>query len=146
MLIGAAIGAGLSSMAYVAVDHFRASQQRPSAMMSVFALIYHKPKLPLPSIYTGIPDPLTGVPSDAIVELATRCRVEGYALEYVEGGPFSAVPTAALYIHPAKLSDEAFDCLSEQVRPPYLTLIKTQRCRRLMERDPTAPSCPQVIH
>jgi hypothetical protein len=114
--------------------------------MQVFELAYRKPRAPVPEVYAGIPDPLTKEPSQAIIQLAVDCGVADYTLEASSAGPYTLVPTAALYIHPAKLSDEAFDCLAERVRPPYLSLKKVARCRRLMERNSGAPACPRMVY
>jgi hypothetical protein len=145
-LIGAAVGAGLSSAAYVAAPRFAPAPPRvvPSATMQVFELSYYKPHAPVPDVYVGIPDPLTKQPSQAIAELAATCGVGEYTIENA-AEPSRKVPHAALYIHPAKLSPDAFDCLSERVRPPYLTLRKVERCRRLMEPNSGAPTCPRMV-
>lgn len=114
--------------------------------MQVFELSYYKPDSPVPEVYAGIPDPLTKPPSQAVVELAALCGVRNYTIENAGEYPGVRVPHAALYIHPARLSADAFDCLSDRVRPPYLTLRKVDRCRRLMEPDAGAPRCPVIIH
>jgi hypothetical protein len=115
-------------------------------MMQVFELSYYKPHAPVPEVYAGIPDPLAKPPSQAIVELASTCGVRDYTIENASENQAVKVPHAALYIHPAKLSTDAFDCLSDRVRPPYLTLRKVDRCRRLMEPNAGSPKCPVIIH
>ena len=148
LLIGITIGARLSSLAYWTGGRLKPAPAAPvpSATMQVFQLAYHKPVPPIPAVYEGVPDPLTKQPSEAISDLASSCHVAGYTLEATDASPCNRVSSAALYIHPAKLSDEAFDCLAERVRPPYLTLKKVERCRRLMERNSGAPACPRVLY
>src|SRR5438309_4002939 len=116
--------------------------------MTVFALTYEKPSAPVPALFQGIPDPrpLEKRPSQALVELADSCGVRAHTLDSADEGSLDMNPQAVLYIHPAQLSDAAFDCLANQVRPPYLTLSKLKQCRRLMERSSRAPPCPVVIH
>jgi hypothetical protein len=148
LLIGLAIGAGLSSLAYVVSSRLSPAPARPipTATMRVFELSYYKPHAPVPAVYAGIPDPLTKQPSEAIVELASTCGVGNYTIENAPANPAMPVPHAALYIHPAKLSADAFDCLSDRVRPPYLTLKEVDRCRRLMDPNSGAPPCPVIIY
>jgi len=114
--------------------------------MQVFQLAYQRPLSPASTEFAGIPDPLMGRPSLAVTELATKCGLKQYTLEgRDEPGPgWNA--GAFLYIHPANLSDEEFNCLSDQVRPPYHTLSKVERCRRVVERNLAAPECPQVLY
>jgi len=142
------VGAGLSSAAYVAAGELKPAPTppAPSATMEVFQLAYQRPGSPSSPVFAGVSDPLKGPPSQAIAELATSCGLREYTLEAHD----QAVPgwnaAANLYIHPATLSDEAYNCLSEKVRPPYLRLIKVERCRRLMERNSGAPPCPVVVY
>src|SRR5438309_10942969 len=116
--------------------------------MTVFALTYEKPSAPVPALFQGIPDPrpLEKRPSQALVELAHSCGVQAYTLDSADEGSLDMNPQAVLYIHPAQLSSAAFDCLANQVRPPYLTLSKVERCRRLMERRSDDPPCPVVVY
>jgi hypothetical protein len=114
--------------------------------MQVFELSYYKPHAPVPRVYAGIPDPLIKQPSQAIIESAATCGVGDYTIENNAENAVATIPRAALYIHPAKLSADAFDCLSDHVRPPYLTLRKVDRCRRLMEPNSGAPPCPRVVY
>jgi hypothetical protein len=146
LLIGVAIGAGLSSAVYVAAGQFKSASPKLSPKMRVYELGYQRPRSPLPNDFKGIPDPLTAtLPSQALAELAASCRVPQYKLEALDKGGYDRNPSASLYMDPAKVSDETFNCLGERVRPPYLTLHVFERCRSLMEKSRDNPPCQEPI-
>jgi hypothetical protein len=139
LLVGIAIGAGLSSAAYVVAGELKPPPPKPSAKVRLYELGYQRPRSPEFGDFEGIPDPLPGKePTQALAELAHSCGVQEYKLD---GGNASAF----LYMDPRRLSDEAFNCLGEHVRPPYLSLHMFERCRSLMERSAGNPPCQEPI-
>ena len=144
LLIGTAVGAGLSSVAYIAASRYKPTPP-PTVMTTVFELSYERFKSAKSSSSEGS-DPLNGRPSQALVELATSCGLKEYTLDamYEPGPGWNAQST--LRIRPATMSDEMFNCVSDKLRPPYLTLKRVEVCRRVAERNPAAPKCPVVLY
>jgi hypothetical protein len=141
-----AVGAGLSSAAYVAAGQFKSPAPKPTAKMRIYDLGYQRPRSPTTADFKGIPDPLTAkLPSQALVELAVTCDVRQYKLDATDKGGFGGNPSAFLHIDPATLSDHSFNCLSEHLRPPYLNLSIIEVCRSMMEKNPANPPCEEPI-
>jgi len=114
--------------------------------MRLYELGYQKPRPPVPTDFQGIADPLTAtLPSQALAELAATCGVRQYTMDAADHGGFGRIPSAYLYLDPAKLSDVSFNCLSERLRPPYLNLHIFERCRSIIEKNSGAPPCQEAL-
>jgi hypothetical protein len=146
LLIGLAIGAGLSSAAYVAANQFKPVPPPPSPKMRLYELGYQRPRSDSVEDFKSVPDPFDGaLPSQGLAQLAADCGVREYKLDAMDQRGFGLNPSAYLYMDPSKLSDETFNCLSERVRPPYLTLHIFERCRSLMDKNVANPPCREPI-
>jgi hypothetical protein len=143
------IGAALSSAGWLAAGQRKHSESVGPTLVPattpVFELTYRRPnQATMRKVFDGLSDPLSGRPTQALLALATSCRVPEYKLEGIDEQIAYSDPIARLLIDPAKLSDEAYNCLAARVRPPYLTLAKVELCSRIMGRA-NAPPCPNVV-
>jgi hypothetical protein len=130
----------------MAADQFKPVAPKLSPKMDVYELGYQRPRSPLPDDFKGIPDPLTAtLPSQGLAQLAASCGVRQYKLQAMDKGGYGGNSAAFLYVDPATLSNQSFNCLAERVRPPYLSLHIFERCRSLMEKNPNNPPCQEPI-
>ena len=143
LLIGIALGAAMASAARFGASQFKQVQDTPSAKMRVYELSYQRPRDPVPAPFEGIPDPLVGTPTQAVAQLAAECDVREYKLQGMDQPSMYRAPAAYLTMDPAKISDGTFNCLTERLRPPYLSLSVFERCRWAVENNPAAPPCKE---
>jgi len=141
LLLGAAIGAALSSIAFFATDFVKREEKPLSSKIRLYELGYQRPRSPSASDFKGVLDPFGQLlPSQGLTQLAATCGVRKYKLDgMVSNG------SAYLYMDPATISDETFNCLSEHLRFPYLTLHIFERCRSLMYKSPANPPCREPL-
>ncbi|HVM22621.1 MAG TPA: hypothetical protein VM308_04890 [Sphingomicrobium sp.] len=129
-MLGTLVGAALVSASMVAARVLKDQSPQTKQPASLLAVTYTKPDGPFENVsFKGVSDPApTKEPTPYLVEVARRCRITAYHLED-NAGVTDVNSSARWYTRLAALSDDAFNCLTEASRPPYLRIEKTfERC------------------
>jgi hypothetical protein len=125
-LVGAAAGAALASGAFFISSAVGISDGQAATKPQLLVVTYTKPDGPFAnSTFQGISDPAPGKqPSEYLVEVAHRCRLNNYKLES-NSNSTDLNSAARFYVRLTDVSDDSFNCLTGFVRQAYFRLEKS---------------------